>query len=36
MRTETPVAVKLKDYAPYPFTLTQVTLDFDLGIARPS
>ena len=34
MRTETPVAVKLKDYAPYPFTLTQVTLDFDLGISK--
>jgi len=34
MRTETPVAVKLKDYTPYPFTLTQVTLEFDLGIRR--
>jgi aminopeptidase N len=34
MRTETPVAVKLKDYTPYPFELTQVTLDFDLGITK--
>jgi len=34
MRTETPVAVKLKDYRPYPFELKQVTLDFDLGIGR--
>ncbi|WP_291204711.1 aminopeptidase N [Hyphomonas sp.] len=34
MRTETPVAVKLKDYAPYPFKLTQVTLDFDLGVQK--
>jgi len=34
MRTETPVAVKLKDYAPYPFTLDSVTLDFDLGIQK--
>ncbi|MBU4567833.1 MAG: aminopeptidase N, partial [Alphaproteobacteria bacterium] len=31
MRTETPVAVKLLDYAPYPFTLTDVQLHFDLG-----
>ncbi len=34
MRTETPVAVKLKDYAPYPFTIDQVTLDFDLGAQK--
>jgi len=31
MRTETPVAVKLQDYVPYPFTLTDVQLDFELG-----
>ncbi|MFN3910936.1 aminopeptidase N [Hyphomonas sp.] len=31
MRTETPVAVKLQDYAPYPFTLNGVELHFDLG-----
>ncbi|MBI1398719.1 aminopeptidase N [Hyphomonas sp.] len=31
MRTETPVAVKLQDYTPYPFTLDAVDLRFDLG-----
>ncbi len=34
MRTETPVAVKLKDYTPYPFEITDVTLDFDLGAQK--
>ncbi len=34
MRTETPVAVKLKDYTPYPFTVDSVSLDFDLGIQK--
>ena len=34
MRTETPVAVKLNDYVPYPFTLTDVQLDFDLGTQK--
>ncbi|MGA1341613.1 MAG: aminopeptidase N [Hyphomonas sp.] len=34
MRTETPVAVKLKDYVPYPFTLTDVQLDFALGTQK--
>jgi aminopeptidase N len=31
MRTETPVAVKLQDYTPFPFTLDAVDLHFDLG-----
>ena len=31
MRTETPVAVHLKDYVPYPFEITSVDLGFDLG-----
>ncbi len=31
MRTETPVAVHLKDYVPYPFEINSVDLDFDLG-----
>ncbi|KCZ92883.1 aminopeptidase N [Hyphomonas johnsonii] len=30
MRTETPVAVKLADYSPYPFEIEQVDLAFDL------
>jgi aminopeptidase N len=30
MRTETPVAVKLADYAPYPFDIEHVNLSFDL------
>ncbi len=30
MRTETPVAVKLSDYTPYPFEIEQVSLRFDL------
>ena len=34
MRTETPVAVKLQDYTPYPFTIDSVALDFDLGIQK--
>lgn len=34
MRTETPVAVKLKDYTAYPFEITDVTLDFDLGAQK--
>jgi len=34
MRTDSPVAVKLKDYTPYPFELTDVKLDFDLGIQK--
>jgi aminopeptidase N len=34
MRTDTPVAVKLKDYTPYPFEITGVTLDFDLGAQK--
>ena len=34
MRTETPVAVKLRDYTPYPFEITGVTLDFDLGAQK--
>ncbi|MEQ9506052.1 MAG: aminopeptidase N [Hyphomonas sp.] len=34
MRTETPVAVKLQDYTPYPFTIDSVALDFDLGIRK--
>ncbi|MDP3459410.1 MAG: aminopeptidase N, partial [Hyphomonas sp.] len=34
MRTDTPVAVKLKDYTPYPFEITNVTLDFDLGAQK--
>ena len=30
MRTETPVAVKLADYTPYPFDIEHVDLSFDL------
>ena len=30
MRTETPVAIQLKDYKPAPYLVTQVELDFDL------
>jgi aminopeptidase N len=33
MRTETPVTLRLDDYAPYPFTIEQVALDFDLDPA---
>lgn len=31
MRTETPVAVKLSDYSPYPFEIEKVDLSFDLA-----
>lgn len=31
MRTETPVAVKLSDYSPYPFKIDHVDLNFDLN-----
>ena len=34
MRTETPVAVKLKDYVPYPFSIDAVELSFDLGAQK--
>jgi aminopeptidase N len=34
MRTETPVAVKLKDYVPYPFSIDAVDLTFDLGATQ--
>ncbi|MEM1150098.1 MAG: aminopeptidase N [Pseudomonadota bacterium] len=30
MRTDTPIPVKLSDYAPYPFEIEQVSLRFDL------
>ena len=30
MRTETPVAVELSDYSPYPFKIDHVDLNFDL------
>jgi len=30
MRTETPVQIKLEDYAPYPFAIDQVEMVFDL------
>jgi len=30
MRTETPVQIKLADYAPYPFSIDQVDMAFDL------
>ncbi|MFN3213917.1 MAG: aminopeptidase N [Henriciella sp.] len=30
MRTETPVQIKLADYAPYPFAIDQVEMHFDL------
>ena len=34
MRTETPVAVRLADYTPYPFAIDEVRLDFRLDPAR--
>lgn len=34
MRTETPVAVHLKDYTPYPFAISNVSLTFDLDPSR--
>ena len=34
MRTDTPVAVKLADYTPYPFTIDEVRLEFRLDPAR--
>lgn len=34
MRTDTPVAVKLKDYVPYPFSIDAVDLSFDLGAQK--
>ena len=33
MRTETPVQIKLSDYAPYPFAIDQVEMVFDLAPA---
>ncbi|MCR9077658.1 MAG: aminopeptidase N [Hyphomonadaceae bacterium] len=33
MRTETPVQIKLSDYAPYPFAIDQVEMVFDLALA---
>ena len=33
MRTETPVAVRLADYTPYPFTIDEVRLEFQLDPA---
>ncbi|MCI4643932.1 MAG: aminopeptidase N [Hyphomonadaceae bacterium] len=34
MRTDTPVPIKLEDYAPYPFQIQQVHLVFRLGAAE--